>query len=214
MADHTALKSELVALCAKTDAGFDKADPEVERIKALAMSLEEHNPTPDAGRRPDLYAGRWVMLYSSFGVERETTLARLSFSKYPATPVTMHQVFQEIGAGGDVYDNTVTFTGPDGAEGAMVMLGRYEGNPEDGARMDVTFYEVFLAPTNGAAPTDFAAALGLQGGLIQEIAKTPPLHSRITYLDEDLRLNRGSYGNLYVTQRVPGQPPLNRTLRP
>ncbi|MCA3253981.1 MAG: hypothetical protein INF91_00005, partial [Alphaproteobacteria bacterium] len=37
-------------------------------------------------------------------------------------------------------------------------------------------------------------------------AKIPPLHSDVTYLDGDFRLNRGGYGNLYVLELVERAP--------
>lgn len=201
MSEHAAIKAELVDLSSRTEIGFDKEHPDVVRIKELAIALEGFNPTVAPSRKRDLLRGRWRMLYSSFGVERDTTLGRLTFRKFPETPIHIQHIWQEIDPDTGLYDNSIALTGPDGTVSMNVVRGRYE--PHDDHRMDVVFFDTFCATDDGRSAADYAASIGLEGpdALYQEIAKTPPLHSTLTYLDDDLRLNRGSYGNLYVVQR-------------
>ena len=186
MADLAALKAELAAIAATTDVGFDTGGEAVETIKRLAAALEAANPTPAPAHADDLMRGRWRLLYSSFGLQRDATLARLSFNALPKTPVTVTDLWQEVDPVTGLYDNVV-----DHADGSVVTLGRY--TPASDQRLDVLFTEI-VATGLGAARVPI------------DNSKIPPLHSDVTYLDGDFRLNRGSFGNLYVLQLVERNP--------
>lgn len=187
MDERAVLKRELMALGAATEAGFDAGGEDVERIKTLAAALEAVNPTPEPARAAGLLGGRWRLLYSSFGLQRETTLARLAFNRLPKTPITVTELFQEVDAASGLYDNVVDFGSASGA-GRAVVLGRFE--PVDVKRLDVEFFGARVDPVRGST-VEAALAEGLGD-------KLPPMHSDVTYLDEDFRLNRGGFGNLYV----------------
>lgn len=184
MADVTALKRELAALGAATEAGFEAGGEAVERIKALAAELEAANPTPNPAAAADLMRGRWRLLYSSFGLHRDTTLSRLSFNLLPKTPIRVTEIFQEVDPATGLYDNAVGYEG-----GMQVTLGHYF--PASEHRLDVKFTH---AQATGHDRVDITNA------------KIPPLHSDVTYLDGDFRLNRGGYGNLYVLELVDRAP--------
>ena len=203
--DRAALKAELIAEATRSGVLRKATDEELgARIAELALALEKLNPTPDPTGRPDLYVGRWKTLYSTFNLEKETTLARLSFGKLASGPITVGELYQEVGpeAEGAIYDNVVTFTDAAGKPGAKVMKGRF--TIEDGHKLGVVFYDVFAIPTDDRAMDSFRTDCGIEGVVRREIEKTPPLHSSIIYLDEDLRLNRGVYGGVYVLRKEPG----------
>lgn len=181
-----ALKRELSAVAAETDAGFEAGGEAVEAIKRLAAELEAANPTPIPARADALLKGRWRLLYSSFGLQRETTLARLSFNALPKTPVRVAGLWQEVDPATGLYDNIV-----DHEEGSVVTLGRF--TPASEMRLDVVFTDM-LATGLGAARVSI------------DNSKIPPLWSDVTYLDEGFRLNRGGFGNLYVLQLVSREP--------
>ena len=182
MTDVATLKSELAAIAATTDVGFEAGGEAVETIKRLAAALEAVNPTPEPARADDRMRGRWRLLYSSFGLQRDATLARLSFNALPKTPVHVTDLWQEVDPVTGLYDNVV-----DHAEGSVVTLGRYA--PASAQRLDVLFTEI-VATGLGAARVPI------------DNSKIPPLHSDVTYLDDDFRLNRGSFGNLYVLKLI------------
>jgi len=184
MADVTALKRELAALGAATELGFEAGGEAVERIKTLAAALEALNPTPNPASAADLLRGRWRLLYSSFGLHRDTTLSRLSFNLLPKTPIHVVEIHQEVDPETGLYDNAVGY-----GDGVQVTLGHYQ--PAGEHRLDVKFTH---AQATGHARVDITNA------------KIPPLHSDVTYLDGDFRLNRGGYGNLYVLQLVDRAP--------
>ena len=181
-----ALKAELARIAAATDVGFDLGGDAVEAIKRLAGELEAANPTPVTSRADALLKGRWRLLYSSFGLHRDATLARLSFNALPKTPVHVTDLWQEVDPATGLYDNIV-----DHDEGSVVTLGKF--TPASDQRLDVVFTDM-LATGLGAARLPI------------DNSKIPPLHSDVTYLDDDFRLNRGSYGNLYVLQLVTRAP--------
>lgn len=186
MGSATALKAALIDAAVGTDVGFDAGGAAVERIKALAADLEAANPTPAPARADALLRGRWRLLYSSFGLQRQATLARLSFNVLPKTPVTVTDLWQEVDPETGLYDNIVDHTA-----GSVVTVGKF--SPRDDHRLDVQF-------------TDMVALGASAARLPIDNSKIPALHSDVTYLDDDFRLNRGGFGNLYVLQLVERSP--------
>ena len=187
MSRTATLKTELAELGARTELGFDAGGDAVERIKALADELESLNPTPEPARAAALLRGRWRLLYSSFGLQRDTTLARISFNAFPKTPVHVKSLFQEIDPATGLYDNVVTFDGEDGMPGEAVTFGAYQ--VMDDRRLDVRFTDMLVSGP------------GVPVKLPIDNARIPPLYSDVVYLDDGFRLNRGSFGNLYVLER-------------
>ncbi|MHC5731968.1 MAG: pPIWI_RE module domain-containing protein, partial [Nostoc sp.] len=51
-------------------------------IETLARSLEAVNPTAEPTNHLELVQGRWRLLYSTFGLERETTLINLKLMRH------------------------------------------------------------------------------------------------------------------------------------
>jgi hypothetical protein len=170
-----AIKAELARNAAATDVGFDAGGDAVNMIARLAGELEAVNPTQMPARAAELLKGRWLLLYSSFGLQRDATLARLSFNNLPKTPVRITDVWQEVDPATGLYDNIV-----DHETGSVVTLGHF--TPASDLRLDVIFTGV-IAHGTGAARASI------------NHDKIPPLHSDITYLDDDFRLNRGSFGS-------------------
>lgn len=181
-----AIKAELARVAAATDVGFDAGGAAVEAIKRLAGELEAANPTPVTSRADALLKGRWHLLYSSFGLQRDATLARLSFNALPKTPVHVTDLWQEVDPATGLYDNIV-----DHDEGSAITLGQFK--PVGDQRLDVVFTDMLVTGLG-------ATRLPIDN------TKIPALHSDVTYLDEDFRLNRGSYGNLYVLRLVTREP--------
>lgn len=177
-----AIKARLSALGVATDQGFEAGGEAVEAIKSLAAELEALNPTPSPARADALLRGRWRLLYSSFGLQRQATLGRLSFNTLPKDePITVQRLFQEVDPATGLYDNVVEYADASGQSGVSLTIGRFA--PASDVRMDVVFTHA-QASGHERAPIDNA--------------RIPPLWSEVTYLDEDFRLNRGSYGSLYV----------------
>lgn len=192
---NAALKDELAALGAATELGFEAGGDAVERIKTLAAALEAANPTPVTTTADAFLHGRWELLYSSFGLQRDATLARLAFNQLPKTPIRVEKLWQEVDPATGLYDNVIDFSSAGGA-GINVTWGKYRGNGDQ--RLDVAFFASSVVPVNGSGVAKHRIDL--------DTRKFPALHSDVTYLDDDFRLNRGSFGNLYVLRLVDRRP--------
>jgi hypothetical protein len=182
------LKTDLAALGAVTELGFAAGGAEVERLQRLAVELEALNPTPEAARAQALLKGRWHLLYASFGLLRETTLARLAFGQLPGTRVRVVEIFQETDPARRIYDNIVHFVDEDGLAGTLVIEGSYA--VEDDSQIDVRFDCARVSGPGGRAVFPLDAA------------RLPPIRTSISFLDEGFRLMRGANGSLYVLERL------------
>lgn len=89
------LKQDLISLSKSTYLGFNCTPEQAQLIETKAKSLEALSPTIEPTSQMELVSGRWQLLYSTFGLERETTLARLSFGKLPDVPVSVTSIFKK-----------------------------------------------------------------------------------------------------------------------
>jgi len=187
-----ALRAELAELGALTETGL-RRDPELSaRIGALARMLECARSCEEPARASALLRGRWRLLYSDFDLERETTLARLSFNVLPREPVSIVELFQEIHPALGHYDNVVSYTDARGEPGTLVMVGAYQ--PVDDSRIDILFTHAVQSGPSGQVRLPIAADW------------IPPIQSEITYLDDGFRLHRSSLGSLYMFERMDDAP--------
>lgn len=191
------LKQELITISAASNIGFNYTPTTKGQIEELATSLEALNPTPEPTKHTALIQGRWQLLYSTFGLERQTTLQRLSFGKLPNVTVTVTGIFQEVETDSQQYNNLIEFTAGVGISGIVLVSGRY--TIENSQRLNIDFLETSVKSydnelSNGA----FREALGIDDN--SHLAATLSFNgwSDITYIDENLRLMRGHQNNLYV----------------
>jgi hypothetical protein len=196
------LKQRLIELAAATDMRFEATKDEEKTIQELAAEVEKLNPTPDPARRADLLDGRWRLLYSSFRLTREASLGRLSFGKLPEVTVRVEGIYQEVGTAGGHYNNLVYFT-HGATAGVQATKGRFE--PADGTRLSIGFYAADARPAGAGVPLPaFASELGTSPDRLEAPLEAPGLWSDVVYLDDELRLMRGAYRNLYVLVRDAG----------
>lgn len=186
------LKTELAALGAVTEVGFQDGGAEVDRLKALALELEGLNPTAETARAGALLRGRWHLIYSSLGLLRRSTLAALSFGALPKTEVEVVEVFQETDPATGHYDNIIHLIDEDGMPATLVIAGDYR--VEDDAQMDIRFNRVLLTGENQRLE------------LPLDPARLPPIQTMTSFLDDGFRLIRGGKGSLYVLERLDAAP--------
>jgi hypothetical protein len=187
-----ALKQQLAALGALTEVGFDATEADTARIRALAAELESLNPTPEPARAAALLRGRWRLLYSNLDLQRSTTLAQLSLGILPAQKVEVTELYNEIDPATGLYDNVIHFLAEDGTPGTQVMAGQYE--VEDNQHIDIAYTEaVIIGP---GAPIRLPA----------DSIRQPNLKTEVTYIDDGFRLVRGTFGSLYVLERLDPAP--------
>lgn len=201
MPDSQALRRELIDLARAADIRFRATPEEEQRIQALAAQLEPLNPTPSpAVDGLGLLAGRWQLLYSTFPLERQATLRRLSFAKLPDVEVTVTGIFQEASADGSTYDNVVAFE-----HGTLRGAQRTHGTfvAEAPRRLQIHFHWASVeavAPALDEAGLRAALGVGPDARLRADVSFDG--WSDVTYLDGELRLMRGNVGNLYVLVRA------------
>lgn len=160
--------------------------------------------------------GRWETLFAHFGARHSAFKAKVhdsnlkiqSFNLLPPAPVRIERICQEIARAGAAYNNVIDFIAMDGAtRGLIILHGRYREDAENRQRFAVDFYRFELRPQAGVSEAALLAALGLPADMALVHELTPPrLHSDVIYLDDDLRINTGSFGGLYVLRRSADAP--------
>lgn len=193
------LKQELISISQATDIGFNLTPDTKQQIESLASQIEHSNPTPEPISHMQLVEGRWRLLYSTFGLERETTLQRLAFGKLPNVSVRVTGIFQEIHTDGQQYLNLIEFTAPSGVKGIVRVTAQY--TLEDSQRLNVDFQATSVTSANhDLSDAALREALGVDDSPLTSTLSFNGW-SDVTYLDHDLRLMRGNNHNLYVLLR-------------
>ncbi|MHC5817537.1 MAG: PAP/fibrillin family protein [Nostoc sp.] len=194
------LKQELISISEASDIGFNCTPTAALQIETLARSLEAVNPTTEPTNHLELVQGRWRLLYSTFGLERETTLQRVSFGKLPNVAISVTGIFQEVYTAGQQYNNLIEFTLLSGILGITIVEGRY--TVEDSKRLNIDFVETSVkSVSNDLTDSSFRKALGVDNQSPLESTLSFNGWTDITYLDENFRLMRGNQKNLYVLLR-------------
>ena len=195
------LKQELISISAATDIGFNCTPVIKQQIETLAQNIEALNQNSEPTSHMELVQGRWRLLYSTFGLERETNLSSLSFGKLPNVAVSVTGIFQEIYTAGQQYKNLIEFTVPSGVKGITVVTARY--TVADSRRLVIDFLETsVIKATEDLSDSAFREALGVEQNSALESTLSGNGWSDITFLDENLRLMRGNQQNLYVLVRA------------
>lgn len=212
MTDIAALKADLRAAIDDCREDGTYEDAAFDRIHTLIGELVPHTPTPRPIDKQDFVESCWGSHFAQFGpkhtagkpIKHVTSLKLQSFARFPDTPVQVHDIDQEIRVEGKHYNNVVDITTPDGAHSATIIVwGRYAIDPETPQRYAVEFYAVELIGPEGTADDDLRDQFGLEEGspLYREL-KPPKLHSDVVYCDDDMRINFGSMGGVYVMNRL------------
>lgn len=210
-AELAAQKAKVLELvdAAGTDGTYDDA-----QFDALMDALKElcaMTPVPAPLDRQDFVASPWRTLFASFGprhtagktLVHDTLLSYQSFNKFPKVPVRVIALEQEIHSGTFEYNNIAYLTNPAGtAKASVITRGSYGDASDNRQRYEVTFHRVELISDDGLdddalreafdLPPDHPLAADLKG----------TFHSDVSYCDDELRVNYGSVGGVYVLERL------------
>lgn len=212
MADNEAIKKDLRAAidACQPDGTYD--DATFDRIHALIEQLVPLTPTPRPIDAQDFVEAPWGSHFAQFGpkhtagkpIQHETSMKLQSFSRFPDVPIKVEDIDQEIRIEGGHYNNVVAIQTPDEAHHATIIVwGRYEVGSEEPQRYAVEFYAVELVPPPGVSEEEVREQFGLEPGFpLRQELKPPKLHSDVVYCDEDMRINFGSMGGVYVLNRL------------
>ena len=207
------LKSEILDVVERALPETGLSEEDFNRLERLAALISERSVYPEPIRTPERVEGRWETLFAHFGVRHSagkprvhlSTLKQQSFNRFPALPIRVTRILQEVAVEGQAYNNVIEIATPDGAAtGYMVVRGRYSEHADgDPRRFGVEFYQVEIHPGPGVSDDALRSALGLKpaADLIRPL-KAAKLHSDVIYLDDEIRINRGGLGGLYVLRRL------------
>jgi PAP_fibrillin len=191
------LLQELIDLSKASNIGFNCSKDEKMQIETLAQQIEANNPTPEPTSHMELAQGRSKLLYSTFGLEQQTSIQRLSFGTLPDVKVNVTAIFQEIQQLDQQYINLIEFTLDSGIQGIVKIAARYTVN--NSSRLTIDFLEASVkAATTDLNEKEFCKALAVDDVSVLKSTLSGSGWSDITYLDGNLRLNRGNQQNLYV----------------
>ncbi|MEM6585604.1 MAG: PAP/fibrillin family protein [Pseudomonadota bacterium] len=212
MTDIAPLKEKLRATIDACQADGTYDDATYDAIHALIHELVPHSPTPRPFDEQEVVEGPWTSHYAQFGpkhtagkpTKHETSMKLQSFSRFPDVPIKVEDIDQEIRIEGGHYNNVVAIQTPDEAHHATIIVwGRYEVGSEEPQRYAVEFYAVELVPPPGVSEEEVREQFGLEPGFpLRQELKPPKLHSDVVYCDEDMRINFGSMGGVYVLNRL------------
>jgi len=214
MSDIDGIKRDLRAAidACQADGTYDEATFDL--IHALIAKLVPHTPVPRPIDRQDFVASPWNSHFAQFGprhtagkpIRHVSSLRLQSFGAFEDLPIKVHEIDQEIRVDGRHYNNVTEITTPDEAHAArLIVWGRYD-IPEDlPQRYSVEFYAVELVPPEGVSAADLREQFGLEPeSELKRSLKPPKLHSDVVYCDDDMRINFGSMGGVYVMNRGAG----------
>ncbi|MEE4206711.1 MAG: hypothetical protein V2I39_10475 [Erythrobacter sp.] len=214
MSDVDAIKKDLRAAIddCRNDGTYD--DATFERIHALIGELVPLTPVPRPIDRQDFVASPWGSHFAQFGprhtagkpIRHVSSLKLQSFGVFGDIPIKVHEIDQEIRVDGRHYNNVTEIATPDDAHCArLIVWGRYDIPGDQPQRYSVEFYAVEIVPPDGVSEEDLRAQFGLEpDAALRRELKPPKLHSDVVYCDEDMRINFGSMGGVYVMNRRTG----------
>ncbi|MDB9314249.1 PAP/fibrillin family protein [Spirulina sp. CS-785/01] len=173
---------------------------ELDKINILEAitHLEDINPTDKPTQELELLDGNWRLLYT-------TSRELLGLNRFPV--VQMGQIYQCIRTENTRVYNIAEITGVPFLEGLVCVAAHF--TPTSERRVTVHFERSVLG---------LQRLMGYKSphGIIQQVEsgkKFPPLDFEIsdregwidiTYLDEDLRINRGNEGSVFVLVKEKG----------
>lgn len=216
MKTYSAAKKRLLAHLDLQDAHGAFSDEAFAELGRLVNIMRAESPVMAPLDELEFVEGRWETTFAHFGGKRsagkskihDSTLFDHSFNRFPAVPIRVTRLCQEISAAENAYNNLVDFTAADGRmRGLIITRGRYRADPENRQRFYVEFYRIELVPGVGFTEAQLRAALSSgdvrlsdEQSLFVDL-KPPRLHSDVVYLDEDMRINIGGLGGMYVLRR-------------
>jgi hypothetical protein len=208
MASLGEVKQELLTLIDAFNADESPTPPP--RLAVLIEAMQPLSPIPDAAYNLPSVVGSWSNLYARFGVghskgkshREQSTLSLQTFRAFPDIAIRVVEILQEIDLEPRTYNNVVLFETLAGVPGVVIIHGRYQPDDEDSRRFRVVFYAAEIRPWGASDDAGLRSALGFDADApLRREFKPAKLYSDVVYLDEQLRINIGGMGGVYVLAR-------------
>jgi hypothetical protein len=213
----SAAKEKLLTLIDQADAAGSFTDESFAQLATIVDELRPLTAVPAPMDALDQVEGVWETVFAHFGAKHsagkpkvhDSNLKVQSFNAFEPIPIRVLNLCQEIAREGSAYNNVVDFMAADGVTpGVIIVHGRFREEPDNRQRFAVDFHAVELRPAPESDEATLRAALGFdQAQSLTVTLKPPRLHSDVIYLDDELRINAGSLGGLYVLRRASDRSP-------
>lgn len=190
-------KTDVLEMIAGTNRGLLVNESDKVKILTLAEKLEDHNPNPYPLNNPSLLNGDWKLLYT-------TSKSILGLNNFPL--VQLGQIYQCIRVETNKVYNVAEIVGIPFLEGLVSVVANFEAVSDK--RVNVNFQRSiiglqsllgYISPSDlinkietgkKFMPFDFNLNQKDQSGWLE-----------VTYIDENLRINRGNQGNLFILSK-------------
>jgi hypothetical protein len=212
MADMANLKQALRGAIDAAGADGKYSEAAIDHVHALIDALAALTPLPRPIDAQDKVAGPWGTLLAQFGprhtagkpIAHLSSFKLLTFGSLPDRPLRMIGIEQEIHHISKDYNNLQIVESPDGTVRAhLIMFGKYHIEADTPKRYSVDFDRVVLRSSDGTSDDGLRAAFGFDMEQSLELTFKPPkLHSDIIFCDDEMRINFGSMGGVYVMERL------------
>ncbi|WP_416908593.1 MAG: PAP/fibrillin family protein [Polymorphobacter sp.] len=195
----TKAAADLLIILSGIDPTRPLADDVKARIEAAIAATEASAPAPDFGATPAAADGVWTTLYSSQGIFGDVPVSFMTRAMpgggADGGTARVRQVWQEIDMGRGFYRNSMLLeAGPAATPIHYLATADVAPAPERPNGFGVAFRQMVFAP--GAPGVDnaqvrAALALSAETPLSITVPSPQPAPATVTYLDDDLRINRG-----------------------
>lgn len=191
------LKAALLAATAAYTPGRAVTKNEDEAVKAAAAALEACVPAPDLRADAMALDGVWLCVFDTRDLLFATgDMARMTNNALPAQIIPIRTTFQELRPAAGFYRNTMVM---EAGEARLTFLYQSTATfaiaPDAGNRLQVSFVSTALVPACArTSPQMLREALRAPPSMPLSWTTPPigPFPSTVSYLDEDLRINRGA----------------------
>ncbi len=192
-----ALKAQLLDVVAEYEPGTP-ITPEMDaKVSKAARALEEVAGAVDLNAQSDSLDGMWLSLYDTRNLHYQVDLKFMSGGVFPEKLVPVRMTTQELRPGVGFYRNTMIMqAGEAKVPFHYLATAQFGVNADTANVVDVSFQTFEFVPSDAHHSTDdLRAALGLAADTPLVLTMPdgiPPANSTVTYLDNDLRINRGT----------------------
>jgi hypothetical protein len=164
-------------------------------IKAAALKLETLAGVPNVAAEPSLVEGIWMCVYDTRDLLNAAGMKIMSGGLYPDAKIPARATIQELHPARGLYRNTVALlAGPNKIAVSYEATATLAIDPATPNLFRVKFEQLAFIPTDARySQDDVRAALGLAASapLVIKVPPGPASPSEVSYVDADLRINRG-----------------------